>query len=92
MSRDSLVDGADELTPMRAIRKKCLDCSGGSYKEVRLCPVVNCPLWHLRFGKRKTTLSPELFPLLDRSLMRETFNLSADQAEKKIFEMARNKQ
>ena len=26
-----------KLTPMKAIRKKCLECSGGSAKEVREC-------------------------------------------------------
>jgi hypothetical protein len=46
-----------------AIRKKCIDCSGGSRKEVRLCPVVACPLWPYRFGKRPETKAkthPEL--------------------------------
>lgn len=39
------------LTPLKAIRAKCLDCSGGQPKEVRFCPVEDCPLHHLRFGK-----------------------------------------
>lgn len=29
---------ASELTPIRAIRLKCLDCSGGSFKEAAECP------------------------------------------------------
>jgi len=33
-----------------AIRKKCLDCSGGSSKEVTLCPIFDCPLWEWRTG------------------------------------------
>lgn len=45
------------LTPMKAIRSKCLDCSGGSAKEVRQCPVTACPLWPLRFGKRPATVA-----------------------------------
>lgn len=40
------------LTPIKAIRAKCLDCSGDNYKEVRLCPVKKCPLYPYRFGKR----------------------------------------
>lgn len=40
------------LTPMKAIRQKCLDCSCGSSKEVSLCPIKNCPLYGYRFGKR----------------------------------------
>jgi len=39
------------LTPLKAIRLKCLDCCGGSRKEVRLCPAKDCPLWPYRFGK-----------------------------------------
>lgn len=31
-----------------AIALKCVDCSGGSKKEVSLCPVKNCALWYFR--------------------------------------------
>ena len=41
-------------TPIKAMRKKCLDCTAGSLKEVRLCPVVECDLYPYRFGKRPT--------------------------------------
>jgi len=41
--------------PLKAIRLKCLDCSCGSVKEVRLCPVFDCPLWKYRFGVRPST-------------------------------------
>lgn len=41
----------------KAIRRKCLDCSGGSQMEVRECVAISCPLWPYRFGKdRKTSL------------------------------------
>jgi hypothetical protein len=43
-----------KLTPMKAIRQKCLDCCCGSKKEVRLCPSDDCSLWPYRFGKRPT--------------------------------------
>lgn len=39
------------LTPVKAIRKKCLDCSGDSRKEVRECVVLDCPLYPFRMGK-----------------------------------------
>jgi hypothetical protein len=42
------------LTPMRAIRAKCLDCSENA-REVRECPVDRCPLYPYRFGKRPAT-------------------------------------
>ena len=38
-------------TPLRAIRAKCVDCSGGSLSEARKCTVVGCPLWPMRMGK-----------------------------------------
>jgi hypothetical protein len=40
------------LTPIRAIRKYCLDCLGGHYKEIRLCPSTDCALHPYRMGKR----------------------------------------
>lgn len=32
-----------KLTPMKAIRKKCLECSCGSFNEVKLCPIEKYP-------------------------------------------------
>ena len=34
------------LTPLRAIRAKCVDCSAGSMKEVRECVMLDCPCTH----------------------------------------------
>lgn len=39
------------MTPMKAIRAKCLDCCGGQYSEVKMCPCTNCPLYDFRLGK-----------------------------------------
>ena len=39
-------------TPLKAIRRKCLDCSNGSQYEVRLCPCTDCTLWPYRLGHR----------------------------------------
>lgn len=39
------------LTPMRAIRAKCMDCCCGQEREIRFCPMEDCPLWIFRFGK-----------------------------------------
>ena len=46
-----------KLTPLKSIRKKCIDCSGGSYQEVRFCQIEECPLYTYRHGKRPTTKS-----------------------------------
>ncbi len=43
------------MTPMKAIRAKCLDCCCGQFKEVRLCTCENCPLYPYRMGRRPKT-------------------------------------
>jgi hypothetical protein len=40
------------LTPIKAIRAKCIDCSCGSLREVRECHMKDCTLWPYRMGKR----------------------------------------
>ncbi len=35
----------------KAIRLKCMDCTGQQIVEVRECTVTNCPLYHFRMGK-----------------------------------------
>lgn len=40
------------LTPIKAIRAKCLDCCCDSFVEVRLCPIEKCPLHPYRMGHR----------------------------------------
>lgn len=35
---------------LKAIREKCLDCSGGSRSEARRCTAVACALWPFRMG------------------------------------------
>lgn len=41
-----------KLTPMKAIRAKCLECCAGQRLEVRECLVKNCPLYSYRMGHR----------------------------------------
>lgn len=38
------------MTPLKAIRAKCLDCCIGQVNEVRLCPSKDCALWPYRLG------------------------------------------
>ena len=40
-----------QTNPVKAIREFCLQCSGGSSKEVKLCQIETCPLYAFRFGK-----------------------------------------
>jgi len=41
---------AEILSPLKAIRAKCLDCVGDQPQEVRLCPCTDCPLYPYRMG------------------------------------------
>jgi hypothetical protein len=54
------------LTPIKAIRAKCLDCSADSEAATRECHITGCPLWPYRMGHRpeiegrpKRVMSPE---------------------------------
>lgn len=46
-------------TPLKAIKEKCIDCCGGNYNEVKLCPSTCCPLYPFRTG-RNTLVKREL--------------------------------
>lgn len=46
---------------MKAIHEKCIDCCGGQVREVKFCPIKDCPLYPYRMGhdpfrKRKANL------------------------------------
>ncbi|MDK2957337.1 MAG: hypothetical protein PWQ57_2834 [Desulfovibrionales bacterium] len=51
-----------QLTPIKAIRAKCLECSGGSSNEVKLCPLVECPLYAFRLGRNPNIKRKPLTP------------------------------
>ena len=50
LTRDELTKLHAPQSPLKAIRTKCLDCSGGSEAEARKCTAVACPLWAYRMG------------------------------------------
>ncbi len=39
------------LSPIKAIRQKCLDCSNWQESEIRNCTIEDCALFSFRFGK-----------------------------------------
>ena len=43
--------GHDRMGPLKALRLRCVDCSGGSVAEVWGCELVQCPAWPFRMGK-----------------------------------------
>ena len=67
------------MTPLKAIRQKCLDCCCGNSNEVKLCPVRDCPLYVYRDGhnpKRKgiTNKNPNIC-----GIARKSFSESGNQ-------------
>jgi hypothetical protein len=38
------------MTRAKAIQAYCFGCGGEAYKEVSLCPILDCPLYPYRFG------------------------------------------
>ena len=49
--------GHKPMSPMQAIRQKCLDCCCGQFVEVKLCEAVTCSLWPFRAGRHPYTKS-----------------------------------
>jgi hypothetical protein len=45
-----LRDLGHPTSPLRAIRAKCVDCSGGNEAEARKCVAYRCSLWAFRMG------------------------------------------
>lgn len=40
-----------KLSPLKAIKKYCLECSGYEKKQVRECVIKDCVLYEYRSGK-----------------------------------------
>ncbi len=52
MSQDELREiGHERMSPLKALRLRCVDCCAGSTYEVRACVAVDCPSWPFRMGK-----------------------------------------
>ena len=46
-------------SPLQRIRQYCLGCCGTAH-EVKLCPVEDCPLWPMRFGRNSLVPKREM--------------------------------
>ena len=79
-------DVRDELpkyrNPVKVIRNKCLDCCGGSSKEVELCPIETCPLWRWRFGKNPYREKRELTDEQKAAVRERMAKLNASRAKR----------
>jgi hypothetical protein len=62
MTEEELVAlGHSAMSPLKALRLRCIDCYGGSLKSVRGCTSTDCPSWPFRLGHSpwRKELSPE---------------------------------
>lgn len=58
------------MTPIQAIRAKCLDCCCGQVNEVKLCTAERCPLHPFRLGKNPN-IKPREYTEEQREAMRQ---------------------
>jgi hypothetical protein len=63
-TREGYIELGHQPQPiLAAIRAKCIDCSGGSPNEVKLCRSVKCALFPFRMNsnpwRKEVSLSPE---------------------------------
>lgn len=58
------------MTPIQAIRAKCLDCCCGQANEVKLCTAIRCPLHPFRLGKNPN-IKPREYTEEQREAMRQ---------------------
>ena len=64
--------GHTPISPLRAIRARCLDCCAGQVSEIRLCEAVKCPAWPFRAGRHPwladlRKITPSEPPVLSRT-------------------------
>lgn len=80
MSMDELEQlGHARVSPLRALRLKCLDCCNGSAREVRLCTAVDCPSWPFRMS-----FNPWRAPLTEEARTRRAAGLALNRASARI--------
>lgn len=62
-----------KLTPMKAIRAKCLECSSGQFKEIRLCPVkkLSSASTETDIDRKTGKISLKTIQIKNRKLQRE---------------------
>lgn len=70
-----------KTNPVKAIRLKCLDCSGGSSNEVEQCSITTCALYPFRFGKNPFRTKKELTEE-QKQIMRDRFTKVKDEKPK----------
>lgn len=52
------IENKKRVSPLKAIRCKCLDCVCYQSSEITRCPILDCPLYNFRSGANKTGKNP----------------------------------
>lgn len=63
--------GAVKNSKLKAIRKECLNCMGGSSGFVKDCESFNCALWPFRLGKNPNLIGKRKNNLPNRTVMNQ---------------------
>lgn len=66
---------SNTTSPLKAIRKHCIDCCGGYKNEVAACPSESCNLWPYRFGKNPFA-KPRQYTEEQKAAMRENLRIA----------------
>jgi hypothetical protein len=75
------------ITPMKAIRLKCLDCCCDGMLEIRACSVTECPLWRFRLGLHPLTIKNSKNPFLQAKNFSELENKMASEVVDIVSEL-----
>lgn len=73
-------DKSEIKTPIKAIRAKCLDCSGGSSREVERCVNKDCALYPYRKGHNPRIQKRELTEE-EKNVLRERMKAMREKAK-----------
>jgi len=65
------------LTPVKAIRAKCIDCCAGQVAEVRKCVMPDCPIFPFRLGKNpnRSGIGRKLSVVSGKTLVQADINM-----------------
>lgn len=60
MGKKTPFDMPKNPSPLKAIRRRCIECGDGTSKDVERCEIRKCPLHPYRFGVMPNTYMANL--------------------------------
>ena len=86
MSKNNVFNVNKRISPLKAIRLKCLDCTGGEVLQIKTCPAIDCPLWKFRLGIHPFTEKNSKNPFLEPKNFEGKENMEAQQVIRSIYQ------